>query len=72
MAEIGDLGDEFIGQNQGAYDGLAHLAEHAATASCPRSRNASPSRRRFPCEPWGRLVASAPVWMESGCSSRAQ
>jgi hypothetical protein len=32
MAEIGDLGDEFIGQNQAVYEGLDVVAEHAATA----------------------------------------
>ena len=43
MAQIGDLGDEFLKQNQEAYDGLAHLAEHVATAF--ETPGASPALR---------------------------
>lgn len=32
MALLGNLGDEFVGQNQGAYDGVAHAAGLVATA----------------------------------------
>lgn len=32
MAAIGQLGDNFVGQNQEAYEGLAHAAEYVATA----------------------------------------
>jgi len=32
MAEIGDLGDEFVGQNAGEYEGVAYAAQYVATA----------------------------------------